>query len=346
MKINSLYNSIKTNDHVWLITGVAGFIGSNLLEILLKLNQRVVGIDNFSTGFESNLLDVKKHLSDKQWTNFQFIKGDILERSTLKKIAIPIDFILHQAALGSVPRSLENPIDTNLHNINGFLNLIEFARLNDVKRFVYASSSSVYGDSPLLPKIESVLGNLLSPYALTKRTNELYAQVYQKCYGLESVGLRYFNVFGRRQNPEGYYSAVIPKWIGQVIRGETITINGNGSTSRDFCYIDNVVQANILACFCEIKEDTEKNIYNVCVGERTTLNQLFEKIKSLAKQHGIIKEDISPYYADFRKGDVLHSHGDMSLIEKNLGYSPSHKINEGLEECFEWYTLNFNKVND
>src|SRR5690606_3902443 len=264
--------SLQTEPKVWLVTGCAGFIGSNLLETLLLMGQKVVGLDNFSTGHHYNLDEVQKTVSAQQWSNFTFIEGDICNLDTCRQATQGVDHVLHQAALGSVPRSLQDPITTNSVNIGGFLNMLVAARDAEVQSFVYAASSSTYGDHEELPKIEDRIGRPLSPYAVTKYVNELYADVFQRAYGFGSVGLRYFNVFGKRQDPNGAYAAVIPKWIAAMIRGEDVVVNGDGETSRDFCFIDNVVQANILASLAQ--PDGVNQVYNVAVNARTSLHEL------------------------------------------------------------------------
>jgi UDP-N-acetylglucosamine 4-epimerase len=322
----------------WLVTGVAGFIGSNLLESLLRLNQNVVGLDNFSTGYQHNLDEVQSLVTLEQWSRFRFIEGDIRKLADCQRACLNVDYVLHEAALGSVPRSLENPIATNETNTSGFLNMLVAARDANVRRFVFAASSSTYGDHPGLPKVEDQIGKPLSPYAVTKYVNELYADVFTRCYGLESIGLRYFNVFGKRQDPNGAYAAVIPKWIGSMIKGDEIFINGDGETSRDFCYIDNVVQINLLAATAS-ELGAVNQIYNVAVGDRTTLNQLHNLLKAnleASLDHFTI---VKPSYRDFRSGDVRHSLADISKAKKHLGYSPSHKINEGLQVAMQWYLV-------
>ncbi|PCI22306.1 MAG: Vi polysaccharide biosynthesis UDP-N-acetylglucosaminuronic acid C-4 epimerase TviC [Piscirickettsiaceae bacterium] len=320
----------------WLITGVAGFIGSNLLETLLKLNQQVVGLDNFSTGFQANLDQVKQAVGDELWQNFTFIVGDICDLETCHRAVINIDFVLHQAALGSVPRSIADPIVTNQSNISGFLNMLVASKEAGIKRFVYAASSSTYGDHPALPKQEDNIGKPLSPYAVTKYVNELYAEVFASTYGTESIGLRYFNVFGQRQDPKGAYAAVIPLWIGQLMSGQGCKINGDGETSRDFCYIDNTVQANILAATTTDSKAVNQ-VYNVAVGERTTLNQLFTMIRDqLAEFNPDIKQ-LNANYVDFRKGDVRHSQADISKINALLGYEPTYTMEQGLQETTKWF---------
>jgi UDP-N-acetylglucosamine 4-epimerase len=336
MKYEEVKKDLLETPQKWLLTGVAGFIGSNLLEALLKLNQTVIAIDNFSTGHQHNLDHVQESVSQEQWENFTFIKGDITDLETCQDITQGIDIILHQAALGSVPRSIDNPILSNHHNVTGFLNMLSSAKDNGVKRFVYASSSSVYGDSQELPKVEERTGNLLSPYAVTKYVNELYMGVFEKCYGMEAIGLRYFNVFGKRQDPNGAYAAVMPKWISQILNGEDLYINGDGETSRDFTYIDNVVQANILAGTTTNKEAFGE-AFNTAVGGRETLNNLYTAIRNGIKKslpELTIKE---PIYRDFRAGDIRHSNANIDKMQNLLGYEPTHTLERGLEESIEWY---------
>ncbi|MCF6280667.1 MAG: NAD-dependent epimerase/dehydratase family protein [Candidatus Polarisedimenticolaceae bacterium] len=336
----SHYDKLKThltnNASTWLITGVAGFIGSNLLERLLKLNQRVVGLDNFSTGHRHNLDKVKAIVSAEQWANFSFIEGDICVIESCQQACKGVDYVLHQAALGSVPRSLEDPITTNSNNISGFLNMLVAARDNKIKQFVYAASSSTYGDHPGLPKVEELIGNPLSPYAVTKYVNELYASVFARCYAFKPIGLRYFNIFGRRQDPDGAYAAVIPKWVAAMINDEEIFINGDGETSRDFCYVDNAVQANLLAATTE-HPDAAGQVYNVAVGDRTTLNELYEGIRSRLEARFPHLNGQSATYRDFRPGDVRHSLADISKANELIGYEPTHRIGQGLDEAMDWY---------
>lgn len=325
---DKLQTRLKAEPHTWLITGVAGFIGSNLLETLLKLNQRVVGLDNFATGHQRNLDEVQTLVTPAQWINFSFINGDICNLADCQKAVEGVDYVLHQAALGSVPRSVADPITTNATNISGFLNMLVAARDAKIKRFVYAASSSTYGDHPALPKVEDTIGKPLSPYAVTKYVNELYADVFGKTYGLQSIGLRYFNVFGPRQDPNGAYAAVIPKWISSMIKSEPIYINGDGETSRDFCFVNNAVQANLLAA-TTTNPDAVNQVYNVAVGDRTTLNELFALIRDNLAVHGI-SVDIKPVYRDFRAGDVRHSLADIGRAANFLGYSPTQRLNQGL----------------
>ncbi len=324
---------------VWLVTGVAGFIGSNLIEALLKLNQRVIGLDNFATGYQRNLDEVHRLVGPERWENFKFFQGDVRDLDDCRKVCQGVDYVLHQAALGSVPRSIENPITTNETNIGGFLNMLVAARDAGIKRFVYAASSSTYGDHPGLPKVEDQIGKPLSPYAVTKYVNELYADVFARTYGFNTIGLRYFNIFGQRQDPEGAYAAVIPKWIASMIKGEPVYINGDGETSRDFCFVDNAVQANLLAATSESPE-ANNQVYNVAVGDCTTLNQLYEQLHlNLLSRYSHL-QGAKPVYRDFRTGDVRHSLADISKAQKMLGYRPTHRVGEGLETAMVWYVRN------
>lgn len=320
----------------WLVTGVAGFIGSNLLEALLRLDQNVVGLDNFATGHRHNLEQVKQLVTPEQWQRFQFIEGDIRDLATCHRACLGADYVLHQAALGSVPRSLDDPIASNATNIDGFLNMLVAARDAGVKRFVYAASSSTYGDHPGLPKVEDVIGKPLSPYAVTKYVNELYADVFARSYGMQSMGLRYFNVFGPRQDPNGAYAAVIPKWLASMIRNEPLYVNGDGETTRDFCYVSNVVQANLL-CACTGNANAINQVYNVAVGGRTSLNQLLAMMRQVLLPNFPHLHDFAPVYRDFRAGDVRHSQADISKSEQLLGYRPTHTIQQGLAEAIDWY---------
>lgn len=327
---------LKSSPRTWLVTGVAGFIGSNLLEMLLKLDQKVVGLDNFSTGFQHNLDEVQSLVSDKQWQRFTFIKGDICQLETCRQACDGVDYVLHQAALGSVPRSIEDPITTNENNISGFLNMLVAARDAQVQRFVYAASSSTYGDHPDLPKVEDKIGKPLSPYAVTKLVNELYTEVFAKTYNFRTIGLRYFNIFGQRQDPNGAYAAVIPKWFAGLINNETIFINGDGETSRDFCFIENCVQANILAATVEDEAATNQ-VYNVAFGERTTLNELYKLIKERVVAANVSAQAAKPQYRDFRAGDVRHSLADISKAEEKIGYQPQFSVKNGLDKAAGWY---------
>jgi len=331
----SLLQALPTAPKAWLITGVAGFIGSNLLETLLKLDQRVVGLDNFATGHQRNLDEVQRLVSAEQWARFNFIRGDIRHLDDCHRACAGVDYVLHQAALGSVPRSINDPITTNSANIDGFLNILVAARDAKVKSFTYAASSSTYGDHPGLPKIEDVIGKPLSPYAVTKYVNELYADVFARCYGFTTIGLRYFNVFGKRQDPDGAYAAVIPKWTASMIKGEDLYINGDGETSRDFCFIENTVQANLLAA-TSVNLDARNQVYNVAVGGRTDLNQLFFAIKQSLANNGVSYAK-APVYRDFRAGDVRHSQADVGKAERLLGYTPQFDIQAGIEQAMPWY---------
>ncbi len=332
----ALKKNLQGEPKTWLVTGCAGFIGSNLLEALLALDQTVIGLDNFSTGKQKNLDEVQTLVSPQQWARFQFVEGDIRDPETCQSICRDVDYVLHQAALGSVPRSIEDPITSNASNVTGQLNMLVAAKDNGVKRLVYAASSSTYGDHPGLPKIEDRIGKPLSPYAVTKYVNELYADVFARTYGLDSVGLRYFNVFGPRQDPDGAYAAVIPKWVAAMLRKDTIYINGTGETSRDFCYVQNVVQANLLAA-TSAHPEAGNQVYNVAVNARTNLLELFELLRSeLVARHPHL-ETFKPVHRDFRKGDVLHSQADVSKANRLIGYQATHSIAQGLAEAIGWY---------
>ncbi len=319
---------------VWLITGVAGFIGSNLLESLLLLNQKVVGLDNFATGFQHNLDEVQSVVTAEQWQRFNFMEGDIRNLADCQTACADVDYILHQAGLGSVPRSIADPINTNETNISGFLNMLVAARDAKVASFTYAASSSTYGDHPALPKVEEAIGKPLSPYAVTKYVNELYAEVFARTYGFHTIGLRYFNIFGKRQTPDGAYAAVIPKWTAAMIQGDDVYINGDGDTSRDFNFIENAVQANILAATAD--DDAKNQVYNVAVGGRTTLNTLFTALKDHLSINGIDYSQ-APIYRDFREGDVRHSQADISKIQSALGYDPQFDVVQGVKKAMPWY---------
>ena len=331
-----LESRLRTERHTWLVTGVAGFIGSNLLEALLKLDQQVVGLDNFATGHQHNLDEVRSLVSAEQWARFRFTRGDIREMADCQAACADVDYVLHEAALGSVPRSVADPVLTNSANVTGFLNMLVAARDAGVKRFVYAASSSTYGDHPALPKVEDSIGRPLSPYAVTKLVNELYAEVFARNYGFGSIGLRYFNVFGPRQDPEGAYAAVIPKWIASMLRNEPVFINGDGETSRDFCFIDNVVQANLLAATTN-SADAVNQIYNVAVGDRTSLNELYELLRASLAPRFTHLQGAAPVRRGFREGDVLHSLADIRKARARLGYAPAYQVREGLALCMAWY---------
>ncbi len=339
-----LLHRLPHDPRTWLVTGVAGFIGSNLLETLLKLEQRVVGLDNFATGHRHNLDEVQRLVSPEQWARFHFIEGDIRDLEHCRQAmrwdgTHGVDHVLHQAALGSVPRSIADPIATNTANVTGFLNMLVAARDAQVKSFTYAASSSTYGDHPGLPKVEDLIGKPLSPYAVTKYVNELYADVFARTYGFRTIGLRYFNVFGPRQDPNGAYAAVIPKWTASLLQGETVFINGDGETSRDFCFIANAVQANLLAATTEQPQALDQ-VYNVAVGERTSLNDLFTVIRDglSASRPQVVTSQ--PTYRDFRAGDVRHSLADVGKAKTLLGYQPSHTLKQGIAHALAWYTSN------
>lgn len=330
-----LLSEISTSPRKWLVTGVAGFIGSNLLETLLLAEQWVVGIDNFSTGHKKNLEEVQGLVSAEQWARFIFVEGNIRSLEDCKSVCQGVDYVLHQAALGSVPRSIDDPINTNSTNIDGFLNMLVAAKGAGVKSFTYAASSSTYGDHPGLPKVEAIIGKPLSPYAVTKYVNELYADVFSRCYGFNTVGLRYFNVFGKRQDPNGAYAAVIPKWISSMISGEDIYVNGDGETSRDFCFIENTVQANLLAATSPSAESLNQ-VYNVAVGDRTTLNRLFALLAAELSKNAVVYQR-SPVYRDFRAGDVKHSQADIGKVKALLGYVPEYNVEQGIAVAMPWY---------
>ncbi|CAK2209439.1 UDP-N-acetylglucosamine 4-epimerase [Vibrio crassostreae] len=333
-KYEQIQQELLESPKTWLITGVAGFIGSNLLEKLLKLNQTVVGLDNFATGHQHNLDEVKSLVSEAQWSRFNFMEGDIREPQACQQAVQGVDYVLHQAALGSVPRSITDPLTTNAANITGFLNMLDAAKEEEVSSFTYAASSSTYGDHPALPKVEENIGNPLSPYAVTKYVNELYAGVYARTYGFKTIGLRYFNVFGRRQDPNGAYAAVIPKWTAAMINGEDVYINGDGETSRDFCYIDNVVQMNVLAATAE--DNVKDEVYNVAVGGRTTLNDLFYAIRNALNDNGVAV-NAEPIYREFRAGDVRHSQASMDKSQEKLLVGKLIKIDVGINKTVTWY---------
>ena len=339
-KYEQLQEYLKYNQSNWLVTGVAGFIGSNLLEKLLILNQKVVGLDNFDTGHRHNIdqaiEDANKASSKDLSSNFKFIDGDIRELSDCRDACNGIDYVLHQAALGSVPRSVEDPINSNRANIDGFLNMLVASKDANVKRFVYAASSSTYGDHPDLPKVEDRIGNPLSPYAVTKFVNELYANVFSKTYNYKTIGLRYFNIFGKRQDANGAYAAVIPKWVAAILNKDDVYINGDGETSRDFCYVDNAVQMNLLAATTDNDEATDQ-VYNVALNDRTSLNKLYQMIQErlIQRTEGLEKKE--PIYRDFRAGDVRHSQANIEKAQTLLGYKPKHLISSGMDEAIDWY---------
>ena len=332
---------LRNRPRTWLITGCAGFIGSNLLEALLHLDQHVVGLDNFATGFQHNLDEVASLVTPEQWARFRFTHGDVTDLAACREACRGVGYVLHQAALGSVPRSIADPISTSRANIDGFLNMLVAARDAQVGSFTYAASSSTYGDHPALPKVEGNIGKPLSPYAVTKYVNELYADVFARTYGFQSIGLRYFNVFGRRQNPEGAYAAVIPKWTASMIRGEDVFINGDGETSRDFTYVDNAVQANLLAALAPTQARTR--VYNMAVGDRNTLVQLFQGIRDGLAKCGV-EYTREPRLREFRPGDVQHSLADVSAARELLGYRPTHRLGEGLAEAMPWYVADLGQA--
>ena len=338
-KFEQVKRQLVAQPKTWLVTGCAGFIGSNLLEFLLKHEQKVVGLDNFSTGFQHNLDEVQAQVTAEQWSKFRFIEGDIRDLGTCQAAVKGVDYVSHQAALGSVPRSLNDPITTNQVNIEGSLNMLIASRDEGVTSFVFAASSSTYGDHPDLPKQEPKIGNPLSPYAVTKYVNELYAHVFALNYGFKSIGLRYFNVFGKRQTPNGAYAAVIPKWTSAMIHNEDVIINGDGETSRDFCYIENTIQANILSSVQMPESGYE--VYNVALNNRTSLNELYAYLGELLSENGLSYQK-EAVYQDFRAGDVRHSQADITKITEQLGYQPTHSIREGLAEAMPWY-INFLK---
>jgi UDP-N-acetylglucosamine 4-epimerase len=336
MLYHDLQSDLRSAPRTWLVTGVAGFIGSNILETLLQLDQHVIGLDNFSTGHQENLDEVRAKVGPRKWTRARVVEGDIRDLTTCRRLCADVDYVLHQAALGSVPRSLADPVGSHETNVSGFLNILVAARDAKVRRFVYASSSSVYGDHPTLPKVEESIGQPLSPYAATKAMNEVYAGVFGGAFGLNSIGLRYFNVFGPRQDPAGAYAAVIPRWIAALLQQEPIHIYGDGETSRDFSFIDNVVQANLLAATTE-NPAALNEVFNIAIGETTTLNQLFHLIQETLRRSDFSIPEQGPIYNDFRPGDVRHSHASIEKAQRLLDYLPTHRIQEGLELAMGWY---------
>ena len=334
-RYDTAQEELKRTPRTWLVTGVGGFIGSHLLEQLLLMGQHVVGLDNFATGYQHNLDDVKRRVGPAAWSRFRFIEGDITSVSDCRDACKDTDYVLHQAALGSVPRSIDDPLASHTANVTGFVNMLVAARDAQVERFVYASSSSVYGDHPGLPKVESETGRVLSPYAATKSTNEIYGDAFSACYDLPLIGLRYFNVFGPRQDPNGAYAAVIPKWIGQLLQRDRCQIYGDGETSRDFTYVGNAVQANLLAAITQ--QEPDHRVYNVACGQQSTLNELFQAIRLALQDLQADISDESPDHTDFRPGDVRHSHADIGLAVRELGYTPSTLMEAGLKETTRWY---------
>lgn len=331
-----LQQRIKAQPSTWLVTGVAGFIGSNLLESLLELDQPVIGLDNFATGKRDNLAEVEAAVGRARWKNFRLIEGDIRSPGDCREACRGVRYVLHQAALGSVPQSIEDPLAYHAGNVTGFLNMLVASRDAGVSRFVYASSSAAYGDAAGLPALEAETGRALSPYGLTKYVDELYAQLFARCYGFASIGLRYFNVFGPRQDPHGAYAAVIPLWVSSMIHGRPVHINGDGQTTRDFCYVDNVVQANLLAATAQDAAALEQ-VYNVALGGETTLNELFEEIRSALEPRYPHLRGLRPVYRDFRAGDVRLSQADIGKAGRLLGYRPAAQLRDGLARAIEWY---------
>ena len=334
--LDDVRERLKAKPLTWLVTGAAGFIGSNLVETLLRLDQPVVGMDNLSTGYEHNLEQVRNAVGEKRWRRFTFHEADIRTLNRCRQACRSVDVVLHQAALGSVPRSIEDPIVAHDSNVTGFINMLIAARDNGVKRFVYASSSAIYGDHPALPKVEPNIGNMLSPYAATKRFNEIYAEVCARCYGIDTVGLRYFNVFGPRQDPDGAYAAVIPRWISALMEGRPVQIFGDGETTRDFCYIENAVQANLLAATVA-SDDALNQVYNVAVNERTSLNDLFTMLRTMLEPAFPRVRGVCAEHRDFRAGDMRHSQADITKAQTLLGYEPQWRVRQGLAEAIDWY---------
>ena len=336
----ALSDQVRATRRRWLVTGAAGFIGSHLVETLLRLEQEVVSLDNFSTGYRRNLDEVRAAVGESAWRRHRLIEGDVVDPATCRHACDGVEIVLHQAALGSVPRSIEHPLATHAANATGFLNMLVAARDAGARRFVYAASSSTYGDHPGLPKVEDEIGKPLSPYAVTKYVNELYAEVFGRCYGTATIGLRYFNVFGARQDPEGAYAAVIPKWVRAMLRGEPVAIYGDGETSRDFCYVANAVQANLRAALATDPAAINQ-VYNVAVGERTSLNALFAALRELVRSRCPGLDVAPPQHVDFRAGDVRHSQADTGKAARLLGYRATHDLRAGLAEALPWYIGRF-----
>ena len=328
---------LRQHPRTWLITGVAGFIGSNLLENLLRMDQRVIGLDNFATGHRRNLEEVRSFVEPQQWERFSFLEGDICDLDSCKRACEGVDHVLHQAALGSVPRSLADPLASHRANVDGFVHMLVAAREAKVRRVVYAASSSTYGDHPGLPKVEDVIGTPLSPYAVTKYVNELYADVFARSYQMQAIGLRYFNVFGPRQDPHGAYAAVIPRWLDAMLSGEPVYINGDGESSRDFCFIENAVRANLLAAAAPLPSPAEHHVLNVAVGERTSLLQLFGYLRAEVERHAPEHAIPDPLHREFRAGDARHSLADISRARALIGYEPTHDIRQGLRVLADWF---------
>jgi len=339
VRTSPLDERLKGRARTWLVTGVAGFIGSHLAEALLRAGQKVVGLDNFSTGKRENLVLLKSELDERAWRNFRFIEGDIRNLEACREACRSVELVLHQAALGSVPRSIDDPISSMESNVNGFLNMLVAARDAGVSRLVYASSSATYGDHPALPKLEPVIGKPVSPYGMTKYMNELTAGVFSTCYGFDSVGLRYFNVFGPRQDPNGAYAAVIPAFISSLILEKTTYIYGDGKTARDFCFIDNVVQANLLAATTDSAEALNQ-VYNVAYGEQTSLLELYETIKAVLVPRFPQLASARPVHRETRRGDIKFSLADIGKAKRLLGYAPQWRVRDGLEKTVDWYIAN------
>ena len=335
---DDLAEKLRAAPATWLVTGAAGFIGSNLVETLLAADQSVVGLDNFATGHQRNLDELLRPLSPARRERFKFVTADIRDRDACAAAVAGVEVVLHQAALGSVPRSLADPLASHDSNVTGFVNLLDAARRAGTKRFVYAASSSTYGDDELLPKREERIGRPLSPYAATKLMNEIYAEVFARSYGIETVGLRYFNVFGPRQDPDGAYAAVIPKWVAAMFKDDAVVINGDGETSRDFCFVANAVQANIRAALAG--PEAQNQVYNVAAGARTSLNQLFALLKTLLGERQLAYRR-EPKFEAFRPGDVRHTQADISKAAAMIGYAPTHDLAQGLAEALPWYIGRF-----
>ena len=342
MLSDDLLQQLQRTSGTWLVTGAAGFIGSNLVEALLRAGQRVIGLDNFATGHRRNLDEVQLALPADFAARFRFLEGDIRDRRSCEQAVEGVEFVLHQAALGSVPRSIADPLTSHDVNVTGFLNMLDAARRAGTRRFIYAASSSTYGDHPDLPKREDRIGAPLSPYAATKLANEIYASVYGRSYGFHATGLRYFNVFGPRQDPDGAYAAVIPKWTAAMIQNEPVRVNGDGQTSRDFCFVANAVQANIRAALAG--DEAQGEVYNVAVGERTSLLELFELIRTSLSKHQVHYQ-LAPELCDFRAGDVRHSQADISKARNRFDYLPTHAVGDGIDEAMRWYLGFFQKGN-
>jgi UDP-N-acetylglucosamine/UDP-N-acetyl-alpha-D-glucosaminouronate 4-epimerase len=343
--LEKIQRNVASGKLAWLVTGCAGFIGSHLVETLLRLGQEVVGLDDFSTGHRENLRQIEEAVGPDAWERHRFIEGSIVQLDTCRAACRGVDIVLHEAALGSVPRSIADPLTTHSANVTGFLNMLVAARDAQIRRFVYASSSSVYGDHEALPKVEDVVGRPLSPYAVSKCVDELYGEVFGRCYGLETIGLRYFNVFGARQDPEGAYAAVIPRWVRAMLLGEAVEINGDGETTRDFCFVANAVQANLLAALTDDPRALNR-VYNVAVGERTSLNQLFEILRALLGMERPSLRAVQPVHRPFREGDVRHSLADITLARGLLGYEPTHTLASGLHEALSWYVSRFSEARE